>query len=396
MKQQKIISALTLVPFLAVIFGLGAGLWLLPKKSFSADENRLLQAFPTITLQALTDGELSEDFNAYYADHLPLRRGLIGINASASLALGRGESNGVLASKEGQLAVRKFNAYISLTERARDTDYFDPDHIVRGVEALGYMARSADLPLTYLPAPRTVDVVTSAFAYPSALSDELRQTLMTAADTAGVDTLDLTPALRAAHDRGEYVYYRTDHHWTTLGAYKAYTALMTLWGMADEILPTEAFTVRRVEDFYGTTWSRAGLFGQIPPDTLELWEMPDDKTFALRDKDGRLIQNGFIDESFLAAKDKYGAFLSGTRQVLTISQEGADAAPTKPRLLIARDSFASALAPFLARHFDLVLVNLSGGMTHLSAYAREYGCDRILVVCNLENAVTSDCLLRVD
>ncbi len=396
MKRQKVVATLTLILFLSVIFGLGAGVWLIPQKSFSENENRVLQALPRLSLQALTDGELSEDFNAYYADHLPLRRALLSVNATAALALGRGESNGVLVGRGGQLAVRKFDAYISLTERARDTDYFDPHHVTRGVEALGRLARAVDLPLTLLPAPRTVDVVTAAasFAYPAALSDDLRLTLMQAADREGVDTLDLTPAFRAAYDGGEYVYFRTDHHWTTLGAYVAYTALMTHWGMGDEILPAETFTVRRVEDFYGTTWSRAGLFS-IPPDTLEIWRLPDNETYALRDKDGGLIQYGFIDEKYLDTKDKYGAFLSGTRQILTVTQEGDDT-PDKPRLLIARDSFASALAPLLARHFDLVLVNLSGAMTHLSAYAQEYACDRILVVCNLENVVTSDCLLRVE
>ena len=130
----------------------------------------------------------------------------------------------------------------------------------------------------------------------------------------------------------------------------------------------------------------------IPPDTLEIWERGDDSTYVMKDKNGEILQHGFIDESYLSGKDKYGSFLSGTRQFLTIEQPNTQ----KPRLLVARDSFASALAPFLSRHFDLVLLNLTGGMTRLSHYAKSYDCQRILVLCNLENFVTSNCLLCVE
>ena len=88
--------------------------------------------------------------------------------------------------------------------------------------------------------------------------------------------------------------------------------------------------------------------------------------------------------------------MSGTNRLLTVTYEGDDTERERPKLLIARDSFASSLAPFLARHFDLVMVDLSGGMTHLSEYAETYGCDRILVVYNLENFITADAAVRID
>ena len=72
-----------------------------------------------------------------------------------------------------------------------------------------------------------------------------------------------------------------------------------------------------------------------------------------------------------------------------------DGAP-RERLLLCKDSFANALAPFLARHFDFVMVDLSSGMTHLSEYADTYGCERILVVYNLENFITADAAVRID
>jgi hypothetical protein len=80
-----------------------------------------------------------------------------------------------------------------------------------------------------------------------------------------------------------------------------------------------------------------------------------------------------------------------------MDKEAAERGESRPRLLLARDSFANSMVPFLARHFDICMVNLTGSvdMTDLSSLCREYACGRVLVVCNRENLITSDCLTRV-
>ena len=391
--MKKISHILTVVLFLAVIGGLAVAFWIIPDKTFSENENRVLSDFPAVSIDKVMEGELSEDFNAYFTDQFPLRDTWLTWGSLTHLALGQGEANGVLVGKGGQLAVRKFDAYISLTERAEDTDSYSEAHLKNAAEALGTLADKVTVPVTVLPAPRTLDVAISAFDYPAELSDTLNDTLHSYLSEAEVDSLDLLPTFRAMYEAGDDVYYRTDHHWTTMGAYTAYEAIMTEWGMADDIIPYEAFETHTVEDFYGTTWSRAGL-SFIRPDTLTYVTMADDSDYTVRDDKGEVIMHGFVDASYFEKKDKYGAFMSGTHRLLTVSYEGKTTAD-RPRLLIARDSFASSLAPFLARHFDLVMVDLSGGMTNLSEYAEAYDCDRILVVYNLENFVTADAAVRI-
>ena len=78
-----------------------------------------------------------------------------------------------------------------------------------------------------------------------------------------------------------------------------------------------------------------------------------------------------------------------------MDKEAAAKGESRPRLLLARDSFANSMVPFLAHHFDICMVNLSGGMTNLSELATQYGCSRVLVVCNWENLVTSDCVAEI-
>lgn len=398
--NQKINIAITAV-FLALLFGFGIAFWAVPDTDFSAEENRALQTLPAFSVSSWMDGTTSGQLTDYYADQFPLRTSWVSLHALCDLAAGRGESSGVLLGRDGQLAVRRFDAYLSRTERAEDTDFYSTAHIEAGLRAIADLDSAlseAGIPLCVLAAPRTLDVTISDYNYPAALSDELTSAVENGLDAAQVNSVNLTDTFRTMYEAGEYVYYRTDHHWTTYGAYTAYTAVMEAWGMGEAVIPADRFEVRRVENFYGTTYSRSGMFF-VPADTLEIWEIRDgsdaDSTYTVKDGDGNtVIEQGFISEAYLSEKDKYGAFLDGTHSLLTITQASA-ADGDRPRLLLARDSFASCMVPFLARHFDIVAVNLSGGMTNLSELAEAYDCDRVLIICNLENFVTSDCVVRI-
>lgn len=400
--MNKKINITVTALFLACIFGFGAAFWIIPDADFSPEENRPLQTFPTVNAESWLDGQVSSRLITYYSDQFPLRNAWVGLHALGELGAGRGESNGVLVGQNGQLAVRRFDAYLSRFERLEDTDCYSSSHVDRGLAAvvsLQQTLQKKNIPLCVLLAPRTIDVTVSDFAYPSDISDGLDATIQSAMQAGGVNSVELMETFRRMHENGEYVYYRTDHHWTTKGAYTAYVAVMESWGMGDQVLPESYFTVREVPDFYGTTHSRAGLFF-IPPDTLEIWEADDDDRYTVFELNGdstkTIIESGFISEKYLSEKDKYGAFLDGTHRMLFImDKEAAARGESRPRLLLARDSFANSMVPFLARHFDICMVNLSGGMTNLSPLCEEYGCGRVLIVCNRENLIASDCLTLV-
>ena len=390
--------------FLVFIFGFGIAFWVIPDTDFSPEENRPLQTFPTVNAESWLDGKVSSQLITYYSDQFPVRNAWVGLHAIGELGMGRGESNGVLIGEGGQLAVRRFDAYLNRFERLEDTDYYSSAHVDRGLEAivgLQQTLKQKNIPLCVLLAPRTIDVTVSNFNYPTDISDGLDATIQAAMKTGGVNSVELMDTFREMHEAGEYVYYRTDHHWTTQGAYTAYCAVMESWGLENEILPESYFTIREIPDFYGTTHSRAGLFF-IPADTLEIWEAADgsDSRYTVFERNGddikTVIESGFISESYLSVKDKYGAFLDGTHSMLfIIDGEAAARGESRPRLLLARDSFANSMVPFLARHFDICMVNLSGGMTNLSRLCEEYGCQRVLIVCNRENLIASDCFTLI-
>ena len=82
--------------------------------------------------------------------------------------------------------------------------------------------------------------------------------------------MDLLEAFREA-DRPETLYYRTDHHWTTAGAYRAYARRMEEKQASS--VPQEAFAVERAPGFYGTSYAKSGLW-LTRPDEIALWSDP--------------------------------------------------------------------------------------------------------------------------
>ena len=407
MKFNRIINIATSALLVGLLFAFAAAFVILPDASFSEEENRSLTTFPKFTWERLLDGSFSADINEYFADQFPARNSLVGIKSVAETLFWKGENNGVLLGEDGQLAVRLFTIFKSRLERVADMDYFVPETVAQSVDALNAWAKSSEIPVATILPPRTVDVAASAFDYPTEISDAL-QAQLTATIAPEANYIDLLPLMREKYDAGEYVYLRTDHHWTTYGAYIAYTELMKSWGLEDEILPMDTFSVETVEDFYGTTWSKAG-YKFVEPEVLEVWTVGNEDQFItsclstkqVKGDDGKPVAvkeayktfSGWLDRSFLTQKDKYGAFLAGTHNEQTVFL--GDGNTGRERLLLAKDSFAHTLVPYLCQHFDIVIINLAAKVANITEYVEEYGCDRVLVVYNWANLIENNNLAAV-
>lgn len=406
MKRNLQITLISL--FLFVLYGFSILFIVMPDESFSAEENRNLQTFPAFSTESLLDGSFSSKINTYFADQFPLRNGLVGIKGVAETVLWKGENNGVLLGADGQLGVRLFTMYKSRLERTADMDFYYTENVRSTIDGVNAFADSCTLPLVTLLPPRTVDVAADSFSYPTLLSDRLHEQLVSGF-SSDAHFLDVLPLFREKHAAGEYVYLRTDHHWTTYGAYLAYCEVMREFGMEAEILPESAFTKETIADFYGTTWSKAG-YKFVGPDTLELWSMGNDDDFTLtfysvkqaKDENGKIISvrepyqtmTSFYNRDKLSEKDKYAAFLDGTHNELTVSKTDGNFGDREV-LLIAKDSFANTMVPFLSQHFDIVVVNLAANLTDLSNYIGLYGADRVLLIYNWQNILENNNLAAI-
>ena len=151
--------------------------------------------------------------------------------------------------------------------------------------------------------------------------------------------------------KDEDIFYRTDHHWTSLGAYYGYTGLASALGYTPVPLTDYTPTVRSTE-FYGTVFSSSGV-RWVQPDTITTY-VPDDGITVVShtyDNSGNPVeeQRALYVESFLSVKDKYSMFLGGNQSLGVVTNTNN---PDGPKLLIIRDSYADSLVPFLTAHYS--------------------------------------------
>ncbi len=375
--MKAFLEKLTVILFCALL-GLCALLFvILPDRQESPEENRSLAQIPKLTASSLLSGEFTSDMNVYFADQFPFRNALVRIKSGTELLLLKGENNGVLYRRD-QLAVRSFHAYRSRVRICENTDRYYEESLSAQLDAFRAFGEGAAVPVLTLLPPRTIDVTDASFAYDRPNGDSLFSQIR---EKELPGYIEILPLLREKYEDGEYVYYRTDHHWTTLGAYYAYGEVMKALGREGEILPASAFTIEEIGDFSGTTAAK-GSFPLYREDVVQLWHLPHEGAYAVI-ADGEQLP-GFYVRSHLETRDKYAVFLDGTHNLVTVTKEGEP----RPTLLIAKDSFADSLIPFLASSYNIVAVNLKSH-TDLTPLIEQYDPEAVLVVYNIENIITS-------
>ncbi len=387
---MKKLTWLTSLSFLLIVFGFALCFWILPDRSFSREEQRGLASFPKVSLARLASGAFGEDLRIYFCDQFPLRDTFVAVKGGGEFALGRGENNGILL-ENGILARRRFSVLCS-DGQVKNTDALDRDSIRLASEAINRVSERYGDVFTVLLTGRNVDIYADRLSYPDQMQNSLAKWL--GEDLSeNVSRVETVSVLRERARLDEEIYYRTDHHWTTRGAYLAYCEILRSWGMESQILSEESFEKVTVsEEFYGSLWSAGGM-KWVSPDRVELWLLGDEEEYTVT-LDGRR-QVGFYTMDRLSRKDHYSVFLDGVHDVVTVTRGEDDARPT---LLLIKDSFANSLAPFLARHFRLVLLNLSStknDYTDVGKQLERYGADRVLLVYSLENVITSDKIRRL-
>lgn len=349
-----------LTAFFCIFLG-GLLVWhiVLPDRTQSETENRTLAQLPAFSWESLKDGSYTEAVEEYFADQFPLRDGWTGLKARAEQLIGKSEFNGVYLCGD-TLISRVETPDMELVEKN-----------------LSYVRRLAD----------KTDARVILGLIPSA-AEVWKEKLPAGAESwdqtelLGESGIDFQEALAARAD--EPVFYRTDHHWTTLGAF--YGANAVLEALGKEPLKAEDFTPETAcTDFDGTLYSQSGVHW-LEPDTMEFWVLEDGLTITSW-RSGRPEEAALYDRSYLEKKDKYSAFLGGNQPLCIIKNENAPADAGK--LLLIRDSYSDALAPFLARRFSEVhLLDLRYYRAPAAQYASENGIDDICVLYSVQNFIS--------
>lgn len=365
-KKFNIFLSCLFCAFLGGVFVLTA---LLPDKDFSPLENRYLQGVPKFSFQALKEGDFMADAEDYAADHMVGRDVWVALKAWCERLSGKMENNGTYFGKEDTL----------INHIAQP----DMDALYKKADFVSALANNADVPVYFGLIPSAACIWQDRLPHPDAPTADEQAIIQALAQRAQADgTVDVLSALTAHKD--EELYYRTDHHWTSLGAYYGYAAVMQAMGMTPVSLADyEKTTV--AEDFYGTIFSSSGV-RWVKPDTMDIY-VPEAGLSVTNYFDGTPTEGELYVEKHLAEKDKYAYFLGGNQPLCVIKGRNPDA----PKLLLIRDSYSDAMAPFLAECFSEVhLFDLRYNNTPLSDYIVQNNMDQVLVLYSLSNFITDN------
>lgn len=344
---------------------------LTPDREFSPLENTNLAQRPTLTLRDFRwdgdffSGKFMSDFERYVTDQFVGRDTWIAAKSLAERASGKEENNGVYLCDQETLIPR--------------FDRPDQKRVTDNLDYVNKLVEHVDIPVYFSLIPGKVSIWSDRLPKGAPNADE-GALITQAEELTQAHWVDVNAAL-GAH-RAEDIYYRLDHHWTSLGAYYGYQALMQAMDLTPVPLTDyEKTTVS--DDFNGTTFSTSGV-RWMSPDVIDMYVPADGvevtSWFGAEPQQGQLYN-----WSKLELKDKYPFFMGGNQSLAVLKTQHTDA----PKLLIVRDSYADSLVPFLTPHFsEIHLFDPRYNKTPLSSYLEENGMDQVLVLYSVANFVS--------
>ena len=354
-------EALIFLAFIGAFFILNL---VLPDRQFSEQENRYLQMRPEFSFKSLFSGDYTSKFETYTTDQFTFRDEWITLKAASELALGKQENNDVHLCENGTL-IEGF--------KRPENSVLDSN-----MSALNTLVGNTDAKVYFALIPDKSDLYSSLLPK-NVPNDSEKEVIDYCYGQSNATNVDMYSALSAHKD--EYIFYRTVHHWTSLGAYYGLSALAESMGLPCPAL--DSYTDRHVvsEEFYGTTWSSSG-FSWVDPDTMEIFVNAPEGLKVTSYPQGSPVEGKLYDFSFLEKKDKYSMFMGGNCPMHVIETGNED----KPSLLILRDSYTDSLIPFLLDDFsEIHVLDLRYYRASLKAYIEQNDFDNVLVCYSVSN-----------
>ncbi|MDO4338554.1 MAG: DHHW family protein [Eubacteriales bacterium] len=310
---------------------------LLPDRSFSEKENRILASRPKIGISQMLSGQYEKNYETYVNDQFPLRDFWVALKAGTDRLTGKVEENGVYLGKDGYL-MEAFQAP-------------PQEQLSATVNAMtAFAKRHSDLNQYALIAPNAVSILKDrlpAFA-PAQDQNPYIDALKSSLEEVGVTFIDVRDTLNEHKEEG--IYYHTDHHWTTQGAYYAYLQAADTMNLNGEEISYEKVPVSY--SFQGTLSARSGFRSGTKEELDVFLPQGDSPSSVVNYVQQQKKTGSFYATEKLSERDKYGLFFNGNHPQIKISTPVED----NRTLLVLKDSYANSLVPFLAPHYRTIIM----------------------------------------
>lgn len=366
------------IVFILFIFSMGIAFLLIPKKVYSTSEKRYLASFPELTADSFLSGDFGTDFEKYLSDHMTGREFFVGLNAYSNLIQGLNGVSGKYLSDDGYIINQPLDS---------------ENRLLENTELIKSFAESVDVPVTMVLVPSTGYIMEDKLPSNHLVykDDEYFSQIETALQDSAVSFVNILDPFMQYASEGQQLYYKTDHHWTSLGAYRAYQLICQSLGI--EATPEEQFTIETYPDFYGTTYS-GSAFWLSKPDNIQLWINPQDTeksiTVEITEGQSTSVSNSFFYKSHLEEEDKYPVYLDGNQPLVRITNTNAP----EGTLVVIKDSFAHCLTPFFSDNYSqVIMVDLRYYKGSISQLIDEEEADQVLFAYGIDNLGTDTDLL---
>lgn len=334
-RTGKIYFRITCIFLLFMVLAIGFNIFM-PDKEYSESENRMLAQAPEFSLTNLASGKFMTDMEDYVTDQFFFRDQWINLKVLEDMALGKRESNGVYIGKQGYL--------MQVPENNIDDDSVNDN--LNSIREFAQRHEDVNTVMSLVPnAAYILEQLTPA----NAPVRDQSQDIALAEDTVGdvLTFVDLTETMSSHRD--EAIYYKTDHHWTSLGARYAFDTLYSALGISE---PAQDYTVYPVSHtFSGTLASKSGY--DRSQDTIDIYVPQDVNTEYVIDyvEEGEKTASMY-ESSALEQKDQYEVFFGGNHSRIDITTPVDE----NKNLLIFKDSYANCFIPFLQPYFRSIIV----------------------------------------
>ena len=323
--------------FILCLFGVMLVNIIIPDREMSEEANRMLASKPKLTFSTLVNGDFMEQYEEYLSDQFAGRDLWHRMKVALDRFGGSRMENGIYIGKDGQLL--------------QDIQVPDQEHLSENLDAIKEFTETyQDIPVTMILVPDAACILNDRLPWLASVEDQNQMISMVEQSLGdSVTWVDAASALNK-HKR-EKIYYLTDHHWTSLGAFYTFQEAATALGIEEDV--SDKFLSYTVSDsFNGVLASESGA-GLGTEENIDI--------YVPREGDNDVIVNyvneskrttSLYDSSKLETKDQYGVFLGGNTSLIDIRTVST----SQKRLLVVKDSFANSFIPFLAPYYREIVV----------------------------------------
>ncbi|WP_419749981.1 DHHW family protein [Terrisporobacter petrolearius] len=334
-RQHYKTSALLFILFLVLFVGANI---ITKDKTFSERENRMLAGKPKFSVDKLLEGRFTSKFEDYVVDQFIGRDFFTNVKINMDKLLGKKESNGVFLGEDGYL-VENFN---KPNQKA----------VKENIQAINnFSARYKNIKQYMLISPTAVSILKDKLPIDAPVMDQ--EAYLQSYKDKLPQSVSFVDNYKTMYDhRNEYIYYKTDHHWTSLGAFYSYKELAK--SMKLEESPDDYYTQQMVSnDFLGALSSKSG-YNVKEGDKVNVY-LPakgDSQNVVVNYVEEQERTATLYSSQALKQKDNYEVFLKGNHPLVKIKTN----ANNNKTLLLFKDSYANSFIPFLVKDFSKIIV----------------------------------------